>query len=239
MLDTTDANHQPGGAWTTAINALPATPTWAEILALSNALGIDTSYPGAYDWPIIDGESADMVWIRPPAAPGPSISMPVTTCEGSVYVNTADKKSWVFDGGTWVELGSAPAAAAGGPTVTTDATTGHTPTTNPPAGAKSGDVFINTTDGQTWIHDGTAWQPITTRHPLTYFGNAGAGAPSAAVVPTGTGDLYLDKTAAAAGGASIYEADAAGRAWQAAASITMLSGDQFFDIPNTDVYREV
>ena len=108
-------------------------------------------------------------------------------CEGSVYVNTTDKKSWVFDGdsGAWVELGSAPAAAAGGPTVTTDAAAGHTPTSNPPAGAKVGDVFINTTDGQTWIHDGTAWQPVTTRHPKTYFGTAGAGAPTG--IPVGLG----------------------------------------------------
>ena len=164
----------------------------------------------------------------------------VDATAGTGNVGTDPRTEYVDAG-----LVSAPVTL---PQVYLDATTGNDPAAATAAGKVldpatvalvEGDVFINTADGLTWIHDGTNWQPVNTRHSLTYFGNAGAGAPSAAVVPTGAGDLYLDKTAAAAGGASIYEADAAGTAWQAAPSITMLPGDQFFDIPNTDVYREV
>ena len=75
----------------------------------------------------------------------------------------------------------------------------------------------------------------------TYFGAAGAGAPGAQtppVTPMGAGDLYLD-TSIASGQASIYGVDNTGAAWEAAPSITLSVGDQFYDIAHNDVHREV
>ena len=68
---------------------------------------------------------------------------------------TAGRVLTVNAAGTGVEW-----AAGGGPTVTTDATAGNTPTSNPPATPKSGDVFINTADGLTWVYDGATWQAV-------------------------------------------------------------------------------
>ena len=127
---------------------------------------------------------------------------------------------------TWV---TPPATA-----VTTDATAGNTPTTNPPANPNAGDVFINTTDGLTWMYDGGAWQSVAVKVPRTYFGVAFAGAPTAAgaPMPTAIGARFLDKTSG-----EIFKAVATG-SWPPTPVTTMQTGDTFYDVINNDVYEQ-
>ncbi len=123
------------------------------------------------------------------------------------------------------------------PSVTVEQAAGVTPRS---AGAEGpeGSVFINTTDGQTWIEDETGqWVPVSTKVPATHFGTAGPGAPGVQVPPVtphGAGDKYLDLTIPD-GTPAIYVVDAGGN-WEALPSIALNPGDQLYDNPNYDIW---
>ena len=167
-----------------------------------------------------------------------------TTDPGSVanavhqdyYVNTATGDVFHLVDGTWIQVAKVREAVAG---VATDPNT-IAPT--PPAdGWATGDIYIDTTNNKPWVFDGTAnrWTQTgalkaaggaAAAAPSTYFGSTGAAAPAGTA--TAQGDQYLNTT-----NGDIYVADAA-LAWQKQAN-GMQVGDQFFDMPNNDIYREL
>lgn len=143
----------------------------ALVTAIRGAGGTVTEYLNWSDWvPVTDAhailavsdpgagleEGPVPVDIPPPPPPLGGANAP---CENSVFVNTADHLSWIFDGTNWVPMNAAGGGgAATTPNVTTSNTTGQNPTANPPAGTpREGDVYINVPDGRTWIRDATAW----------------------------------------------------------------------------------
>lgn len=103
-----------------------------------------------------------------PASPG-GATIPSPLAAGTVFVNTSDSLTWVYDGTSpyaatgWQQTSFAPAH----PAVTTTATTAQTPGTNPPAAPKEGDVFINTADNAAWVYGGTVpgWNPLSVPIP--------------------------------------------------------------------------
>ena len=137
-------------------------------------------------------------------APGnPGATTPGNT--GDTYINTTTGETFVYNGTTWVSNGNIKGpkgdTGASGPKGDTGTNgTSVTSGTTLPASGATGDTFINTNTGETFVYNGTTWVPNgNIKGPKGDTGTDGksvTGAPGnpGATTPGNTGDTYINTT---------------------------------------------
>ena len=154
-----------------------------------------------------------------------------TGATGDTYINTTTGDTYVYNGTSWVSNGNIKGAKGDPGAAGTNGTNGTSLTsgaTAPTGTGATGDTYINTTTGDTYVYNGTSW--VSNGNIKGAKGDPGAAGTngingtsltSGATAPTGTGatgDTYINT---ATGDTYVYN----GTSWVSNGNIKGAKGD--------------
>ena len=241
-----------GNRWHTGTGSAAASgPTGGSVI--SGDIYLNTTNGDVYEYngvtwtgPVLNSKGNS--WYSGTGSAAVSGPTGASVISGDYYFNTSNGDIYQYDGATWQ-----------GPLMSTKANKWYTGTGS--AGASgptgqtvlSGDLYLNTTNGDIYEYDGLVWNgPIVNSKGNSWYSGTGSAAASG---PTGpsviAGDFYINTT-----NGDVYEYD--GILWQGPALVTkgnkwytgtgaasvsgptgptVISGDLYFDKTNGDIYE--